>query len=153
MQNYLSVATHNNGRSYLFMSGSKLIHASKESPEDIFSRHHDFWWVDMTSRCYRYVMILFHLLAHQHFLFLQLIQTSCRGKTIQNVCFNKSSNSASNELCAWFVLCCVLLWFGTDRLHTQPSRLHSGRWASYQIRKTAGCACIGNAGNVFPATD
>ena len=23
-------------------------------------------------------------------------------------------------------------------------------WASYQIRKIAGCACVGNAGNVFP---
>ena len=23
-------------------------------------------------------------------------------------------------------------------------------WASYQIRKVAGCACTGNAGNVFP---
>ena len=29
---------------------------------------------------------------------------------------------------------------------------HSGllQWASYQIRKIAGCACAGNAGNVFP---
>ena len=26
------------------------------------------------------------------------------------------------------------------------------QWASYQIRKIAGCACAGNAGNVFPAT-
>ena len=26
-------------------------------------------------------------------------------------------------------------------------------WASYQIRKIAGCACAENAGNVFPATD
>ena len=26
-------------------------------------------------------------------------------------------------------------------------------WASYQIRKIACCACAGNAGNVFPATD
>ena len=26
----------------------------------------------------------------------------------------------------------------------------SGTWASYQIRKIAGCACAGNAGNVFP---
>ena len=26
-------------------------------------------------------------------------------------------------------------------------------WASYLIRKIAGCACAGNAGNVFPATD
>ena len=25
-------------------------------------------------------------------------------------------------------------------------------WASYQIRKIAGCACAGNAGNVFPTT-
>ena len=24
------------------------------------------------------------------------------------------------------------------------------RWASYQIRKIAGCACVGKAGNVFP---
>ena len=27
------------------------------------------------------------------------------------------------------------------------------QWASYQIRKITGCACAGNAGNVFPATD
>ena len=26
----------------------------------------------------------------------------------------------------------------------------NGKWASYQIRKIAGCACTGNAGNVFP---
>ena len=26
----------------------------------------------------------------------------------------------------------------------------SSPWASYQIRKIAGCACAGNAGNVFP---
>ena len=26
-------------------------------------------------------------------------------------------------------------------------------WASYQIRKSVGCACAGNAENVFPATD
>ena len=26
----------------------------------------------------------------------------------------------------------------------------SPSWASYQIRKIAGCACVGNAGNVFP---
>ena len=27
---------------------------------------------------------------------------------------------------------------------------HVLSWASYQIRKIAGCACAGNAGNVFP---
>ena len=34
--------------------------------------------------------------------------------------------------------------------------LHSfvpGIWASYQIRKIAGCACAGNVGNGFPGTD
>ena len=39
---------------------------------------------------------------------------------------------------------------GTGR---QGMRLrHDGvmSWASYQIRKIAGCACAGNAGNVFP---
>ena len=34
-------------------------------------------------------------------------------------------------------------------LHCCLSRL----WASYQIRKIAGCACAGNDGNVFPAAD
>ena len=27
------------------------------------------------------------------------------------------------------------------------------QWTSYQIRKTVGCACAGNAGDVFPGTD
>ena len=27
------------------------------------------------------------------------------------------------------------------------------QWASYQVPKIAGCACAGNAGNVFRATD
>ena len=27
------------------------------------------------------------------------------------------------------------------------------QWASYQIRKIVGSACVGNAGNVFPAAD
>ena len=27
------------------------------------------------------------------------------------------------------------------------------QWTSYQIGKIVGCACAGNAGNVFPATD
>ena len=32
------------------------------------------------------------------------------------------------------------------------SNSHLITWASYQIRKIAGCACAGNAGNIFPAT-
>ena len=34
--------------------------------------------------------------------------------------------------------------------HFSPCYL---QWASYQIRKIADCACAGNAGNVFPATN
>ena len=33
------------------------------------------------------------------------------------------------------------------------SGMDTTSWASYQIRKIAGCACDGNAGKVFPATD
>ena len=48
-------------------------------------------------------------------------------------------------------------WKTACNIHNIPkSRGHSGsgyglsQWASYQIRKIAGCACAGNAGNVFP---
>ena len=37
----------------------------------------------------------------------------------------------------------------TNSLFSWPAT----RWASYQIRKIAGCACAGNVGNVFPATN
>ena len=37
------------------------------------------------------------------------------------------------------------------RWNGSPFKLDYGLpWASYQIRKIAGCACAGNAGNVFP---
>ena len=34
--------------------------------------------------------------------------------------------------------------------HKRPVMRNVCPWASYQIRKIAGCACAGNAGNVFP---
>ena len=34
--------------------------------------------------------------------------------------------------------------------HAQKYLTNRITWASYQIRKIAGCACAGNAGNVFP---
>ena len=37
--------------------------------------------------------------------------------------------------------------------HFRGWKQHTSAWASYQIRNIAGCACAGNAGNVFPATD
>ena len=45
---------------------------------------------------------------------------------------------------------CAALCLGDNGLtHCDPQK-HSHSWASYQIRKIAGCACAGNAGNVFP---
>ena len=35
----------------------------------------------------------------------------------------------------------------------QTTLKHICKWASYQIRTIAGCACAGNTGNVFSATD
>ena len=34
--------------------------------------------------------------------------------------------------------------------HAHREQLNTMQWASYQIRKIAGCPCAGNAGNVFP---
>ena len=34
----------------------------------------------------------------------------------------------------------------------RSEKASNAEWASCQIRKIAGCACTGNAGNVFPAT-
>ena len=38
-----------------------------------------------------------------------------------------------------------------DAYQLGPSHHLEAQWASYQIRKIAGCACAGNAGNVFPS--
>ena len=42
----------------------------------------------------------------------------------------------------------VCKWIITDVITN--ARYSAVPWASYQIRKIAGCACAGNAGNVFP---
>ena len=43
------------------------------------------------------------------------------------------------------------LQVATTLADQRKTQLHA--WASYQVRKIAGCAWAGNAGNVFPATD
>ena len=57
---------------------------------------------------------------------------------------------------------CSPYWCTASYLHLRRRSLQitglkgyetSSQWASYQIRKIAGCACAGNTGNVFPATD
>ena len=46
----------------------------------------------------------------------------------------------------------VSMWFRVESV-ALPYLLYSAQWASYQIRQIAVCACVGNTGNVFPATD
>ena len=48
--------------------------------------------------------------------------------------------SSYYEYQIWNVIRCMYKYYHV-RVHV---------WASYQIRKIAGCACAGNAGNVFP---
>ena len=43
----------------------------------------------------------------------------------------------------------VSTWMN-NYLHVKLRNVITHPWASYQIRKIAGCACAGNAGNVFP---
>ena len=53
-------------------------------------------------------------------------------------------------ICAWTNGWANNRWFETP---SRPLWRHSNAvmaWASYQIRKIAGCACAGNAGNIFP---
>ena len=40
-----------------------------------------------------------------------------------------------------------------DIKHEQHTTHKPSQWASYQIHTIVGCACAGNSGNVFPATD
>ena len=54
---------------------------------------------------------------------------------------------------AWYIIVEILGMFRITTLIQEFFSNLLGEWTSYQIRKTAGCACAGNAGNVFPATD
>ena len=72
----------------------------------------------------------------------------------------RSSRHATNLFIhAFFQLKLHIFGNSTQRqlsVTTFVNRIHgasSPPWASYQIRKIAGCACAGNAGNVFPATN
>ena len=75
------------------------------------------------------------------------------GSTVQRRHMSVKSCQISGNQAVWSTACsgwhkshqsCVLLAF----LAGNPQVMTS--WASYQIRKIAGCACAGNAGNVFP---
>ena len=46
--------------------------------------------------------------------------------------------------------CTMLMRLGTDKRAPHLYIIDTAPRTSYQIRKIAGCACAGNAGNVFP---
>ena len=59
------------------------------------------------------------------------------------------------HLCVWLnmLLCVIICYHCTNRTRALqiPMILDAFPWASCQICKIMGCACAGNAGNVFPA--
>ena len=52
----------------------------------------------------------------------------------------------------WSIISMAIIGFHQCQWSTPEQHGKVNEWASYQIRKIAGCACAGNAGNVFPAT-
>ena len=46
----------------------------------------------------------------------------------------------------------IMIWEADGGGHTEQ-KYRATAWASYQIRKIAGCTCAGDAGNIFPAAD
>ena len=77
--------------------------------------------------------------------------------SFRNVYLNTTNSLVSpNEFSWYFFLCqkytsfwsAVWVWNLVTPAHQWFGGVIS--WASYQIRKIAGCACAGNAGNVFP---
>ena len=56
--------------------------------------------------------------------------------------------------CLWLCVCsakgCEFLNYRPYHNHSMVVHVDSDPWASYQISKIVGCACAGNAGNVFP---
>ena len=85
----------------------------------------------------------------EHVIFSWLPDSFCIDTCILTIAIviDILSNSIEN-VCIWQVL------YGFKRLHWICGMVYiRAAWASYQIRKIAGCACTENAGNVFPATD
>ena len=88
--------------------------------------------------------------------------------TLGQSCINEMHGSHPNDkypprIFTQLVLSSVkcFLWYGLKYgtrplflkcIHYTDLHMRVWAWASYQIRKIAGCACAENAGNVFPPT-
>ena len=94
------------------------------------------------------------------------IQWHQANKPVAQIPQHTSSISHNAPLCNRNVTKCCIVGYGTGALGEFCNRSIQGnasidcfaptvypQWTSYQIRKIAGCACAGNAGNVFPTTD
>ena len=97
------------------------------------------WWLDLPGL--KFTQFDFHqILTHWGWV-------TCLVASLHSLTFSMGSGNG-------------FLPFGNKLLPKQISAKfydtiwhHLGPWASYQIRKIAGCACTGNAKNFFPATD
>ena len=72
------------------------------------------------------------------------------SKTADHILLKSQVLKRNNRSINYLILIDALHGYLT---HLQRQQLGLGSevaWASYQIRKIAGCACAGNAGNVFP---
>ena len=70
-----------------------------------------------------------------------------QGKmSLRKTAIKSQIRQQSYHLIGGITLVCVIAW------HRTCIKPLLSQWASCQIRKFAGCACAGNAGNVFPAT-
>ena len=105
------------------------------------------WWPPAESHYNIYDHSVVGYVSHAHSIVL-LYSVGNKITTITTTSPNliniwKSALSANSLLpLTW---CVALLKRSNDNVKILP-------WASCQIRKIAGCACAGNAGNVFPAT-
>ena len=71
---------------------------------------------------------------------------------------SSTSSSQQTKLYMNTTRICHVIWYTIRIYHNALlaevaggcTHCSASAWASYQIRKIAGCACAGNAGNVFP---
>ena len=99
---------------------------------------------------------LYHIMFQEHLMhfvsiprnMINIIYVNSQSMTLL-ISFHCISASVMH---VWRIVLITLL----DTKRLEPTAWHFGwhhfKWASYQIRKIAGCACAGITGNVFPAT-
>ena len=95
-----------------------------------------FWNHCSSLYCSFYISLLYDCMS------LHMLDIGLSSKVPMTIQFRKILEILSRTW-FWLPFCKAPILFVTGKIHLVS-------WASYQIRKIAGCACAGNAGNVFP---